>query len=355
MEQKKNIVIATSQVPFYYGGNEILAENLAKELNNAGYNACVYFTPRNQYDTFSSLLSGYAANRFIDLKGYPWKNRIDQLISLTYPSYAVKHPNHISWFTHRMREYYDLWERWLGKEKNSAARLGLRFQRKLLHSIDRHYIKRLNGLFCISGVVRERLRKWGGFEAEVLYPPPKDDRNYLSNDYKPYIFAMSRLTEMKRMHLLVEAMGLVKNASVQAYIAGEGEEKSSLAALIEAKKLGGRVKMLGRITEEEKHDLMMECRAFYFMPYEEEYGISAVEAMKRGKPVITAPDSGGPLDFITHNETGIVAVPEPQQVAAAIDGLITDEQAAVRIGKAASSAVSGITWENVIRKIVNLK
>lgn len=354
MKQKKTIIVATSAVPFYYGGNERLAANLVKVLNDAGYNAGLFLTPRNQYDSFTSLLSGYAANRLIDFKGYPWKNKVDQLISLTYPSYAIKHPNHVCWFTHRMREYYDLWERWSALKEGEMSRLGLRIQRKILQTVDDHYISRLDKLFCISNVVKDRLMKWGSHEAEVLYPPPEDDGNYSSTVYEPYIFALSRLTSLKRMHLLVEAMSLVKNNNIQAYIAGEGEEKHNLAALIEKLKLSSRVKILGKINEAEKHNLMMECRGFFFAPYQEEYGIAAIEAMKRGRAVITSPDSGGPLDFVADGKTGLVAVPDANGIAGAIDRLADDEDAAARMGKAAAEAVRGINWKNVVKRIVNI-
>ena len=35
---------------------------------------------------------------------------IDQVISLRFPSYAVRHPKHVCWLNHTMREYYDLWD-----------------------------------------------------------------------------------------------------------------------------------------------------------------------------------------------------------------------------------------------------
>jgi len=354
MERKKNIVVATSVVPFYHGGNERLAVNLVKALSEAGYNAWPFFTPRNQYDSFSSLLGGYVSNRFIDLKGYPWKNKIDQLISLAYPSYVIRHPNHVSWFTHRMREYYDLWDRWLGSGEGSVNRLELRLQRKILHAIDDHYISRLKKLYCISSVVRDRLKKWGDHDADILYPPPDDDRNYSSAVYKPYIFTLSRLTSMKRMHLLVEAMSLVKDKRIEVMIAGEGEEKTNLATLIESRKLSSRIKLLGEISETEKHKLLMECRGFFFAPYQEEYGIAAVEAMKRGKAVITSPDSGGPLDFVADGKSGLVAVPDAQGIADAIDKLAADEETAIRLGRAAAGAVRAISWKNVVKRIVNL-
>jgi glycosyltransferase involved in cell wall biosynthesis len=354
MKRKKNIIVTTSAVPFYHGGNERLAGNLVKALDEAGYNAWPFFTPRNQYDSFSSLLGGYVSNRLIDLKGYPWKNKIDQLISLTYPSYVIQHPNHVSWFTHRMREYYDLWDRWLAVREGAMSRLGLRLQRKILRSIDDHYISRLKKLYCISSVVRDRLKKWGDHDSEILYPPPDDDGNYSSDVYKPYIFALSRLTSMKRMHLLVDAMSLVKNKRVQAFIAGEGEEKDNLGVLIENLKLSSRVKLLGKIGEAEKHKLLMECRGFFFAPYQEEYGIVAVEAMKRSKAVITSPDSGGPLDFVADGKSGLVAVPDAQSVADAIDRLAVDEETAVRLGRAAAETVRSICWKNVVKRIVNL-
>jgi glycosyltransferase involved in cell wall biosynthesis len=149
-------------------------------------------------------------------------------------------------------------------------------------------------------------------------------------------------------------MSLVKNKRIEAVIAGEGEEKDNLGVLIEKLKLSSRVKLLGEINEADKHKLLVECRAFFFAPYQEEYGIAAVEAMKRSKAVITSPDSGGPLDFVADGKSGLVAVPDAQGIADAIDKLAADEETAVRLGRAAAETVRSICWKNVVKRIVNL-
>ncbi len=347
---KKNIVVVTSAVPFYYGGNEILAEYLARALNRAGYNACHFFTPRNSYDSFKDLLGGYIANRFTDLKTYPWKNRIDQIISLTYPAYAIKHETHVCWLTHRMKEYYNLWPRWLENEGESTGRVKLHIQRKILHGIDNYYLNKVTRLYSESRTIQQRLQEWGGFETEVVYPPPEDDTNYEGGTYAPYIFTVSRLTSMKRIHLLLSAMKHVKTGKVM--IAGAGEERENLEAYAEKLGFSHRVRFLGRITEEEKNELMLGCRAFFFAPYEEDYGIVTLEAMKRGKAVITAVDSGGPTEFVEDGVNGFVKKPEESEMGEAISRLLENEPLAREMGRNALKTVEEITWENTIRKLV---
>jgi len=348
----KNIVVVTSAVPFYYGGNERLAENLAYALNKAGYSARPFFTPRNRYDSFKTLLMGYAANRFTDLGGFPWKEPIDQIISIAYPSFVVKHPHHVCWFAHRMREYYDLWDRWIGREKSFMSRTRLRVQKKILHTVDSYYLSKLEKLYCISSGVGDRLKRWGGFDAEVLHPPPRDDSSYKSTVYKPYIFAISRLTSLKRIDLLVNAMRYIKNEKITAVIAGEGEERAGLERLAKRHGLENKIRFTGAVSEREKHKLFSECRAFFFAPYNEEYGIVTVEAMKRSKAVITAKDSGGPLDFVRNNQNGFIVEPNPCEIAGVIDKLADDELSAKKMGENALKTVEDVTWENVIKKLI---
>ena len=51
---------------------------------------------------------------------------IDQVISLRYPSYAVRHPRHVCWLNHTMREYYDLWDRFSAGARPRRAAQGAR-------------------------------------------------------------------------------------------------------------------------------------------------------------------------------------------------------------------------------------
>ena len=64
-------------------------------------------TPQNR---FGQQGAAYLAARLTDV-GMGHNNRPgDQVISLRYPSYAVRHANHVVWLNHTMREYYDQWD-----------------------------------------------------------------------------------------------------------------------------------------------------------------------------------------------------------------------------------------------------
>src|SRR5207253_1751309 len=63
------------------------------------------------------------------------------------------------------------------------------------------------------------------------------------------------------------------------------------------------------------------CRAAYYAPLNEDYGYVTVEAFLSGKPVVTTTDAGGVLEFVTAGETGLVAAPEPEAIAEAIDSV----------------------------------
>ena len=89
------------------GGHMVIARSLVQALRDAGHTADIVVTPQNR---FGRQASAYLATWFTDVAsadGQP----IDQVISLRYPSYAVRHPNHVCWLNHTMREYYDLWDR----------------------------------------------------------------------------------------------------------------------------------------------------------------------------------------------------------------------------------------------------
>ena len=64
-------------------------------------------TPQNR---FGRQGAAYLATWFTDVGLGDHNKAVDQVISLRYPSYAVRHPNHVVWLNHTMREYYDQWE-----------------------------------------------------------------------------------------------------------------------------------------------------------------------------------------------------------------------------------------------------
>jgi glycosyltransferase involved in cell wall biosynthesis len=342
--------VVTSKDPFVYGGNEILAENLTKKLLEYGYESDLMYTPKNR---FGRYIRGYLANRLIDMSIGGDGKKIDQIISLKFPSYAIKHPIHILWLTHRIREYYDLWDIMYRNLSNYKDRLKESIRRVIYHSIDGYLIKNnIKKVYSISNNVANRLKKWGNIDSEILYPPPRDELNYICRGYEDYIFSTSRLTRLKRYDLLIRAFKFVKNKDAKCYISGEGEDRDYLNSIIEKEGLKDRVFLLGYLDNNKLSEYYSRCRGVFFGPYNEDYGFITIEGMKFKKPVITLKDSGAPLEFVKHGINGFISEPDPVSIAENLNILFDNDKLVYSMGEYAYNSIKDITWDRVLERLV---
>ena len=185
----------------------VIARALVQALQAAGHQADIIVTPQNR---FGRQASAYLANWLTDVETSDGKP-IDHVISLRYPSYAVRHPHHVCWLNHTMREYYDLWDRF-SATLSPKGLVKERVRRRLMHAADRYLLtKNVTRLFVQSKTIQERLQMWPELKSTVLYPPPPP-RPYRCDDYGDYIFMVSRLTPLKRADLLIEALATARGA-----------------------------------------------------------------------------------------------------------------------------------------------
>lgn len=342
------IAVVTSSPLFVEGGHLVMARALVQALREAGHESQLVITPQNR---FGRQASAYLAARLTDLGLGHDGRKVDQIISLRYPSYAVRHPNHVCWLNHTMREYYDQWEAfsaplsWKGRIKEGGRRL-------LIHQIDRRLLTgNVRKLFTLSRTVQARLERWGSIRSEVLYPPPPQ-RAYRCEDYGDYIFAVSRLAPLKRLSLLIEALADPEAAGIRCLIAGEGEERAILEHAIATRGLSSRVQLIGRIDDRQLLEHLSRCRAVCFPPYDEDYGFVTVEAFASRKPVITCADSGGPAELVADNVTGKVCSPRPQDLALALREIMEDVALAERLGQAGLDQASRMTWPAALKRLL---
>jgi glycosyltransferase involved in cell wall biosynthesis len=166
-------------------------------------------------------------------------------------------------------------------------------QRKL----DLESTKNIDIFIANSTITQERIKKYYGKPSTVIHPPvdvdkftppPKGERSgyILWGRHVPY----------KRFDLAIEAANKLK---APLTIIGSGPDTDRL------KKLAGpTVTFTGRISDEELVKRAQSAKAFLF-PNEEDFGISAVEALAAGTPVI-AYAKGGALDIVQDGETGVL-------------------------------------------------
>ncbi len=348
MREKKRVAVVTSDVPFVQGGHLVIARSTVQALQDYGYEADLVLTPQNR---FGYQFRAYLATRLTDLGMDGLGRNIDQVISFRFPSYAVKHPCHVCWINHRLREYYDLWED-LCSQLSSRTKVKESLRRVAIRTLDTYLLKRnVTKLYAQSKTIKGRLKKWGDIPSEVLYPPPPH-REYHTESYQNFIFSVSRLQRLKRLDLLVDAFRYVKSKDLKAMIIGEGPEMKHLFDQIKNHQLEDRVILLGAGDEKSVLDHYARCLAVFFAPLREDYGLVTAEAFASRKDVVTTDDSGGPAELVADGERGYVVEAKPEKIAERLDELAANSPLAETMGQKAHEFITGITWDKSVEKLV---
>jgi glycosyltransferase involved in cell wall biosynthesis len=343
------IAVVTSSPPMSEGGHMVIARSLVQALIDAGHDADVVVTPQNR---FGRQGAAYLATWLTDL-GVSERGGVDQIISLRYPSYAIRHAKHVCWLNHTMREYYDLWDRFSGS-LSAQGRVKERVRRAFIHSADKYLLAHnVNRLFVQSQTVQARLARWPSLKSTVLYPPAPQ-RSYRCDRYGDFIFMVSRLTPLKRASLLIEALATREGEGIRAVIAGEGSERENLTRVIADRGLSDRVTMTGGITQLELLHYLAHARAVCFPPVNEDYGFVTVEAFASRKAVVTCTDSGGPAELVQDGVHGYVCEPRPEALATRLRELTEDAALAERLGQQAYARGSQINWPDTVKELTSV-
>lgn len=160
---------------------------------------------------------------------------------------------------------------------------------------DREASFRVDEFIAISGFVKDRIKKYYSRDAEVIYSPVNTDKFHISPQIDDYFFMAGRLVSYKRFDLAIEAFNKL---GWPLKIAGTGPEMKRLK-----KMANDNIEFLGLISDEELANLYSHAKAFIF-PQEEDFGITPLESMASGRPVI-AYRSGGATETIVEDETGV--------------------------------------------------
>jgi len=341
------VAVVTSSPPLVEGGHLVIARALVDALVAEGHEAGLITTPSNP---FGRQASEYVATWMTDvsqLGGRP----VDHVISLRYPSYAVRHPSHVCWLNHTMREYYDLWDEFSGR-LSPQGRIKESIRRRLIHAADNYcFTHHLKTLFAQSRTVQARLQRWNGVSSQLLYPPAPQ-RAYRCDDYGDFIFVVSRLEPLKRIDLILQALATPAAKGVRCVIAGGGEAEGALRAQTTQLGLTSRVTFAGRISDDLLVDYLARCRAVCFVPKREDYGFVTVEAFSAAKAVITVSDSGGPAELVVDEVNGLVTPPDATALGLALAELAADRPLAERMGREAHATAATLNWPDAVRTLL---
>lgn len=164
-----------------------------------------------------------------------------------------------------------------------------------LRTWDRLAAERVDIFVANSETVRRRIKKYYGKESTVIYPPVDVSLFHVSTlPEKKYFLAGGRLVAYKRFDIIVDAFTKLGKPLI---IFGAGPAEQDLR-----KRAGKNITFVGRVSDEERARLFSEAIAF-INPQEEDFGITTIESMASGRPVI-AFGRGGAAETVQEGVTG---------------------------------------------------
>lgn len=329
----------------------MIVESLHSALKQRGFEVDTVLIPFRSY--WPEIAQQTLALRNLDLTSASGQ-RVDRLITIRYPSYAIPHHNKVSWFIHHHRAAYDLWGTPFQDIPNTPEGHAAR---EAMIASDNLYLRELKKIYPISSDLVDRLQKFNNLTADgVLLTPLPNPEPFYKGTPSNYFLYSARLTPGKRQSLIIEAMQYVRS-KFKIVLVGKAdtpEYEVEINKLIRKFKVQDRVVLKGWTDEAEKAQLTSEAFAALYTAYREDgCGYSTLEAFHAYKPVITCTDSGGTLDVITHEYNGLVVEPTPQALAEGMEWLWANQAKTQEMGENAFRTLDekNITWDSVIERL----
>ena len=186
-------------------------------------------------------------------------------------------------------------------------------------------IRRMDVVLVNSENVRQRLKHYLGVHAQVVYPPV-DTASFKWMADEGYYLSVARLTANKRVDVIVDAF--LRMPGKRLVVLSGGPELSRLKALARG---ATNIQFGGWQTEESLRQWVGNAHAAIYLPVDEDFGMSPVECMAAGKPVIGVAE-GGVLETVVPGETGVLIHGQPtaEKLIAAMDELTSLGPATMR-------------------------
>jgi len=222
----------------------------------------------------------------------------DVLVTSGATTRAVITPDdtlHLNYCHSPPRWFYDLYH----DRKDSLVGLLARPLVRYLRMRDATVDPRVDGYFANSPIIARRLRKYYKRDSTVLYPPVELDA-YRSGEDDGFYLHLGRLDEEKGVPAVVEAFVDWDRDLVLA--GGRGDVSDDVLARI---RRADGLDYRGFVPEDEKYDLLANCRAVVFNGRNEDFGIVPIEANASGKAPLVR-DEGFPGLFVDDGENGLV-------------------------------------------------
>lgn len=225
---------------------------------------------------------------------YCYRKKIPYLIYLHHP------PNFL---------YPKIKKEWINSPKRFFAWLGGKLIGNWLKNLDKKCVKKAKLLFVNSNYTKKRIKDIYKRNAIIVYPIKKESFKILNIKKKDFIYAHGRAIPDKKFEYIIEAIRYIPNNRLIISGSIESNYEKKLKNLIKKLKLQNKIKILGRISEEQLIKLYNEAKVFVLTAPHEDFGIVPIESMSCGTPVVAWNDGAGPSETVINNINGFLAKP----------------------------------------------
>ncbi|MCK5633125.1 glycosyltransferase, partial [bacterium] len=188
------------------------------------------------------------------------------------------------------------------------------FYRRLINRAD---AKKIDKIVSISKNVGKRVKKYLKRDSKIIYPPIQF-KKYQNKESKNYWLSVNRLITHKRIDLQFKAFEKLPDEKL--IVVGSYENSKHFARHAEYIKSikPKNVEIISWVSDQQLIDLYAECKGFITTAKDEDFGLTPLEAMASGKPVI-APNEGGYKETIVDGVTGkLIDDINPEKLATTI-------------------------------------
>jgi len=205
---------------------------------------------------------------------------------------------------------------------------------------------------AVSKFTKERMKRYLGISGRYIFLVPNgiDVEKYYEGDKEWGTIAyVGRFSYNKRIDLLIKSFLLARKKckELKLFLAGSG----ILYNYFKEKYSGHGIEFLGKISEEEKRDLLAKSWLFLLTSEREGYGISVLEALASGTPVILADFPDNAARDLLANGGGIIEKPSPKKIAERICKLYRDVSFYEKLQLQTRSVAENYSWDRSVKKL----
>lgn len=317
---------------------------------------------------FFPYVAGRAAFDRIDTRSY------DLVLSTQPPSFSHRHPRHLALFYHHHRVFYDLEATYLAAGFAADADVHRRAG-EIIRELDQPRLDAVTHFLVPSDAVAERLRTFNGIAATSPFLAGVGIGDEVSRDRQPTgtgpVLCVGRHEFPKRAELVVAAAHLLPQQRFT--VVGSGGRMTWARSLDHRLATGQvdpsalsdaelwcntgqgapgipdghqpTVDFAGWVTDDDLAARYHDAPCVVAPALDEDYGLTAIEAMTHGRPLVVCSDGGGLAELVTHEVTGLVVDPTVTAIAAAVARLADDPDLATELGENGRRRAGQLTWD----------